>query len=116
MSVVVGLIVFFRDHRVVLFPEWLSQMGHFICDTQGHISFRSNLLEKWGKFKELPIPFHVGAEDLLKMLKLSDVDTLHYEVRYLRRYMDEKYLFKVVLSTHVGRSHAHMLKKSSKVP
>ncbi|KAH0433405.1 hypothetical protein IEQ34_027025 [Dendrobium chrysotoxum] len=74
------------------------------------------LQEKWGKLKELPIPLHIGAEDLLRILKLPDLDALHYEVRYLSRYVDEEYLFKVRLSTQAGRSHAQMLKKSARVP
>ncbi|KAH0466615.1 hypothetical protein IEQ34_003853 [Dendrobium chrysotoxum] len=110
-------------------------MGRLIGDTQDRISFRSkwldirtrdpskswimkndwNLLEKWGKLRELPISLHLGVEDLLKILKFSDIDTLHYEVRYLSRYIDEEYLFKVGLSTQAGRSHAQML-KSVKVP
>ncbi|KAH0463404.1 hypothetical protein IEQ34_007986 [Dendrobium chrysotoxum] len=44
--------------------------------------------------KDLPIPLHVGAEDTLKMLNLPDVDTLHYKVHYLSKYVEEKYLFK----------------------
>ncbi|KAH0451411.1 hypothetical protein IEQ34_018710 [Dendrobium chrysotoxum] len=74
------------------------------------------LQEKWGKLKELPVPLHIGAEDLLRILKLPDLDALHYEVRYLSRYVDEEYLFKVGLSTQAGRSHAQMLKKSARVP
>ncbi|KAH0449406.1 hypothetical protein IEQ34_020098 [Dendrobium chrysotoxum] len=51
------------------------------------------------------------------MLNLSpDVDTLQYEVSYLRKYVDEEYLFKVGLSTMVGRSHIHMLRKSPNIP
>ncbi|KAL0911258.1 hypothetical protein M5K25_019385 [Dendrobium thyrsiflorum] len=70
---------------------------------------------RWGKLKELPIPLHVGVEDLLKMLNLPDINTLHYEVCYLSRYVDDEYLFKVGLSIQAGRSHACMLKKSTKV-
>ncbi|KAH0454556.1 hypothetical protein IEQ34_016480 [Dendrobium chrysotoxum] len=99
MSIVMGLIMLFRDRGAVLSPEYLSQMGHLISDT---------------KLKELPVPLHFGAEDLLKVLKLPDINALHYEVRYLSRYIDEEYLFKVGLSTQVGRSHAQMLKKSAK--
>ncbi|KAL0919986.1 hypothetical protein M5K25_009082 [Dendrobium thyrsiflorum] len=80
-------------------------MGRLISDTQGRISFRA-----------YPIPLHVGEEDLLKILNLSDVDTLHYEVHYLSRYVDEEYLFKVGLYIQTGRSHARMLKKFAKVP
>ncbi|KAH0451048.1 hypothetical protein IEQ34_021740 [Dendrobium chrysotoxum] len=94
--------------------------------SRGHVSFRSKWLDvrtrdplngwikKWGKLKELLVPLHFGVEDLLKILKLPDIDTLHYEVHYLSRYIDEEYLFKVGLSTQAGRSHAQRLKKSAK--
>ncbi|KAH0463677.1 hypothetical protein IEQ34_008259 [Dendrobium chrysotoxum] len=141
MSIVMGLIVLFRDRGVVLSSECLSRMGRLFSDAQGCISFRSKWLdirtrdpskgwvsnffyvqndwglqEKWGKLKELPVPLHIGVEDLLRILKLPDLDALHYEVRYLSRYVDEEYLFKVGLSTQAGRSHAQMLKKSARVP
>ncbi|KAH0461513.1 hypothetical protein IEQ34_009088 [Dendrobium chrysotoxum] len=141
MSIVMGLIVLFRDRGVVPSSECLSRMGRLFSDAQGRISFRSKWLdirtrdpskgwisnffyvqndwglqEKWGKLKELPVPLHIGAEDLLRILKLPDLDALHYEVRYLSRYVDEEYLFKVGLSTQAGRSHAQMLKKSARVP
>ncbi|KAH0450326.1 hypothetical protein IEQ34_021018 [Dendrobium chrysotoxum] len=137
MSIIMGLIVLFRDRGAVLSPDCLARMGRLIGDTQGRISFRSkwldirtrdpskswisdffyvkndwNLLKKWGKLRELPISLHLGAEELLKILKFSNIGTLHYEVRYLSRYIDEEYLFKVGLSTQAGRSHAQMLKKS----
>ncbi|KAH0453355.1 hypothetical protein IEQ34_017679 [Dendrobium chrysotoxum] len=141
MSIVMGLIVLFRDRGVVLSSECISRMGRLFSDAQGRVSFRSKWLdirtrdpskgwisnffyvqndwglqEKWGKLKELPVPLHIGAEDLLRILKLPDLDALHYEVRYLSRYVDEEYLFKVGLSTQAGRSHAQMLKKSARVP
>ncbi|KAH0455126.1 hypothetical protein IEQ34_017050 [Dendrobium chrysotoxum] len=141
VSIVMGLIVLFRDRGVVLSSECLSRMGRLFSDAQGRISFRSKWLdirtrdpskgwisnffyvqndwglqEKWGKLKELPVPLHIGAEDLLRILKLPDLDALDYEVCYLSRYIDEEYLFKVGLSTQVGRSHAQMLKKSARVP
>ncbi|KAH0456857.1 hypothetical protein IEQ34_014764 [Dendrobium chrysotoxum] len=141
MSIVMGLIVLFRDRGVVLSSECLSRMGRLFSDAQGRISFRSKWLdirtrdpskcwinnffyvqndwglqEKWGKLKELHVPLHIGAEDLLRILKLPDLDALHFEVRYLSRYVDEEYLFKVGLSTQAGRSHTQMLKKSAKVP
>ncbi|KAH0451490.1 hypothetical protein IEQ34_018789 [Dendrobium chrysotoxum] len=94
MLIVMGLIVLFRDRGV---NDW-------------------GLQEKWGKLKELLVPLHIGAEDLLRILKLPDLDALHYEVRYLSRYVDEEYLFKVRLSTQAGRSHAQMLKKSARAP
>ncbi|KAH0450906.1 hypothetical protein IEQ34_021598 [Dendrobium chrysotoxum] len=140
MSIVMGLIVLFRDRRVILSVKCLTQMGHPFSDVHGRISFRSKWLdirtrdpskgwisdffyvqndwklqEKWGKLKELPVLLHIGAEDLLKILKLPDLDALHYEVHYLSRYINEDYLFKVGLSTQVGRSHAQMLKRSMKV-
>ncbi|KAH0452302.1 hypothetical protein IEQ34_019601 [Dendrobium chrysotoxum] len=90
MSIVMGLISLFRDREVVLSSECLSRMGCLFSDAQG--------------------------QDLLRILKLPDLDALHYEVRYLSRYIDEEYLFKVGLSTQAGRSHAQMLKKSVRVP
>ncbi|KAH0448818.1 hypothetical protein IEQ34_022618 [Dendrobium chrysotoxum] len=140
MSIVMGLIMLFRDRGVVLSSECLSRMGRLFSDAQGRISFRSKWLdirtrdpskgwisnffyvqndwglqEKWGKLKELPVPLHIGAEDLLRILKFPNLDALHYEVRYLSRYVDEEYLFTVGLSTQAGRSHAQMLKKSELV-
>ncbi|KAH0450557.1 hypothetical protein IEQ34_021249 [Dendrobium chrysotoxum] len=78
--------------------------GRLFSDAQGRISFKSKWLdihtrdpskgwinnffyvqndwglqEKWGKLKELPVPLHIGAEDLLRILKLPDLDALYYE-------------------------------------
>ncbi|KAH0457593.1 hypothetical protein IEQ34_012908 [Dendrobium chrysotoxum] len=108
MSIVMGLIVLFRDRGVVLSSECLSRMGRLFSDAQGRVSFRS----KWLDIRTRD----PSKEDLLRILKLPDLDALHYEVRYLSRYVDEEYLFKVGLSTQAGRSHAHMLKKSARVP
>ncbi|KAH0464914.1 hypothetical protein IEQ34_005017 [Dendrobium chrysotoxum] len=58
-----------------------------------------SLQEKWGTLKDLSILLYIGAEDLLKVLNLPDIDTLHYKVRYLSRYINEEFLFKVGLST-----------------
>ncbi|KAH0466321.1 hypothetical protein IEQ34_006424 [Dendrobium chrysotoxum] len=117
MSIVMGLIVLFRDRGVVLSSECLSRMGRLFSDANFfYVQNDWGLQEKWGKLKELHVPLHIGAEDLLRILKLPDLDALHYEVRYLSRYVDEEYLFKVRLSTQVGRSHAQMLKKSARVP
>ncbi|PKU68420.1 hypothetical protein MA16_Dca025910 [Dendrobium catenatum] len=140
MSIVMGLIVLFRDHGVVLYSECLSRMGRIFSDSQGRIFFKSkwldirtrdpskdwitdfffvqndwSLQEKWGKLKELPVPLYIGEKDLLKIMKLPDIDALCYEVHYLSRYIDEEYLFKMGLCTQAGRSHAQMLKKSVKV-
>ncbi|KAH0467452.1 hypothetical protein IEQ34_004690 [Dendrobium chrysotoxum] len=139
MSIIMGLILLFRDRGAVLSPDCLARMGRLIGDTQGRISFRSkwldirtrdpskswisdffyvkndwNLLEKWGKKRELPIPLHLGAEELLKILKFSDIDTLHYEVRYLSRYIDEEYIFKksaafkIIVEDHIQEAHNHI--------
>ncbi|KAH0455761.1 hypothetical protein IEQ34_015793 [Dendrobium chrysotoxum] len=139
MSIIMGLIVLFRDRGAVLSPDYLSRMGRLIGDTQGRISFRSNwldirtrdpskswmsdffyvkndwnLLEKWGKLRELLISLHLGAEELLKILKFSDIDTLHYEVRYLSRYIDEEYLFKksvsfkIIIEDHIQEARNHI--------
>ncbi|KAH0470104.1 hypothetical protein IEQ34_001662 [Dendrobium chrysotoxum] len=105
MSIIMGLIVLIRDRGAVLSPDCLSRMGRLIGDTQ----------EKWGKLRELPISLHLGAKELLKILKFFDIDTLHYEVHYLSRYINEEYLFKVGLSTQAGRSHTQMLKNEDNV-
>ncbi|KAH0451693.1 hypothetical protein IEQ34_018992 [Dendrobium chrysotoxum] len=139
MSIVMGLIVLFRDRGVVLSSECLSRMGRLFSDAQGRVSFRSKWLdirtrdpskgwisnffyvqndwglqEKWGKLKELPVPLHIGAEDLLRILKLPDLDALHYEVRYLSRYVDEEYLFKksyafkIIIEDHIQEARSHI--------
>ncbi|KAH0466318.1 hypothetical protein IEQ34_006421 [Dendrobium chrysotoxum] len=133
MSIVMGLIVLFRDRGVVLSSECLSRMGRLFSDAQGRISFRSKWLdirtrdpskgwisnffyvqndwglqEKWGKLKELPIPLHIGAEDLLRILKLPDLDALYYEVCYLSRYIDEEYLFKIIIEDHIQEARSHI--------
>ncbi|KAH0471133.1 hypothetical protein IEQ34_000856 [Dendrobium chrysotoxum] len=134
MLIVMGLIVLFRDRGVVLSSECLSRMGSLFSDVSKWLDIHTQdpskgwisnffyvqndwgLQEKWGKLKELPIPLHIGAEDLLRILKLPDLDPLHYEMRYLSRYIDEEYLFRVGLSTQAGRSHAQILKKFARVP
>ncbi|KAH0450985.1 hypothetical protein IEQ34_021677 [Dendrobium chrysotoxum] len=108
ISIVMGLIVLFRDRGVVLSSECLSRMGRLFSDAQGRISFRS----KWLDIRTRD----PSKEDLLRILKLPDLDALHYKVCYLSRYVDEEYLFKVGLSAQAGRSHAQMLKKSARVP
>ncbi|KAH0455450.1 hypothetical protein IEQ34_015482 [Dendrobium chrysotoxum] len=111
LSIIMGLVILFIDHGVVLSSECLSWMGRLTSDTQGCIFFRSKWLDirtldpskGWisdfffEKLKELPVPLHIGVKDLLKILRLPDIDTLHYEVRYLSRYIDEEYLFKVII-------------------
>ncbi|KAH0463371.1 hypothetical protein IEQ34_007953 [Dendrobium chrysotoxum] len=74
------------------------------------------LLEKWGKMRDLPAPLHVGEEDIMRLLKVPNVEHLLYEVHYLNKYIEEEFLFKVGLSFHPGRSNARMLKPTSKVP
>ncbi|KAH0465377.1 hypothetical protein IEQ34_005480 [Dendrobium chrysotoxum] len=123
MSIMMGLIVLFRDRgvgRISFRSKWLDIRTR--DPSKGWISnffYVQNdwvLQEKWGKLKELPVLLHIRAEDLLRILKLPDLDALHYEVRYLSRYIDEEYLFKIGLSTQAGRSHAQMLKKFARVP
>ncbi|KAH0460133.1 hypothetical protein IEQ34_010796 [Dendrobium chrysotoxum] len=137
MSIVMGLIVLFRDRGVVLSSECLSRMGRLFSNAQGRISFRSKWLdirtrdpskgwisnffyvqndwglqEKWGKLKELLVPLHIGAENLLRILKLPDLDALHYEVRYLSRYVDEEYLFK---NERIDRLHIELVEAQATI-
>ncbi|KAL0924039.1 hypothetical protein M5K25_004841 [Dendrobium thyrsiflorum] len=141
ISVTIGLIALFRDRGVVLTPECISRMGRFIIDAQGRVTFRSKwldirtrdplkswasafffvkndwgLIEKWGKLTDLPAPLNIGEEDIMRILKVPDIEHLLYEVRYLGRYIEEEFLFKVELSIHAGRSEEKMLKKSTKAP
>ncbi|KAH0467460.1 hypothetical protein IEQ34_004698 [Dendrobium chrysotoxum] len=120
MSVTVGLIALFRDRGAVLTPEHLSWMGRLTSDMQGRVTFRCKwldmrtrdptknwsssyffvrndwgLLEKWGKMRDLPAPLHVGEEDIMRLLKVPDVEHLLYEVRYLNKYIEEEFLFKI---------------------
>ncbi|KAH0450866.1 hypothetical protein IEQ34_021558 [Dendrobium chrysotoxum] len=106
MSIVIGLIVFFRDHGEVLTPEFFSHMGRFTCDIQSHrskswdsefffVKNNWNLIKKWGKLKELPVLLHIGEEDILGDLKILDVKNLLYEICYLSKYIEDDYLFKV---------------------
>ncbi|KAH0457758.1 hypothetical protein IEQ34_013073 [Dendrobium chrysotoxum] len=141
MSVTVGLIALFRNRGATLTPEHLSRMGRFTSDTHGRVTFRSKwldlrtrdppknwvnafffvrndwcMLEKWGKMKDLPSPLHVQEEDIMRILKVSDIEHLLFEVRHMSRYTEEEFLFKVGLSFHAGRSDAKMLKPTSKAP
>ncbi|KAH0457989.1 hypothetical protein IEQ34_013304 [Dendrobium chrysotoxum] len=74
------------------------------------------LIEKWVKMKDMPAPLYVGEEDIMRIIKVPDIKHLLYEVRYLNKYIEEEFLFRVGLSFHAGRSDARMLKPSSKVP
>ncbi|KAH0468210.1 hypothetical protein IEQ34_003243 [Dendrobium chrysotoxum] len=140
MSVTMGLIALFRDRGTVLTPEHLSRMGRLTSDMQGRVTFRCKwldmhtwdpaknwsssyffvrndwgLLEKWGKMRDLPAPLHIREEDIMRLLKVPDVEHFLYEVLYLNKYIQEEFLFKVGLSFHPGRSDARMLKPTSKV-
>ncbi|KAH0448074.1 hypothetical protein IEQ34_021874 [Dendrobium chrysotoxum] len=100
MSMIMGLVVLFRDRRVVLSSECLSWMGHLTSDTQGRISFRSTWLDIHTR--------DPSKEDLLKILKLPDIDALHYEVRYLSIYIDEEYLFKIFIKDQIQKARNHI--------
>ncbi|KAH0458118.1 hypothetical protein IEQ34_013433 [Dendrobium chrysotoxum] len=115
-------------------------MGRFTNDTYGRVTFRSKwldlrtrdplknwanafffvkndwgLLEKWGKMKDLPAPLHAQEEDIMRILKVPDIEHLLFEVRHMSRYIEEEFLFKVGLLFHTGRSDARTLKPTSKV-
>ncbi|KAL0914223.1 hypothetical protein M5K25_017736 [Dendrobium thyrsiflorum] len=84
------------------YPRSVKELGH--------------LIEKWGKLKDLPAPLHVGEEDIMRILKVPDIEHLLYEVRYLSKYIEEEFLSKIGLSFHTWRSEVRMLKISSKAP
>ncbi|KAH0434476.1 hypothetical protein IEQ34_026821 [Dendrobium chrysotoxum] len=73
-----------------------------------------NPKEKWRKLNDLLIPLIIGVEDILNMLNILDVDTLHNDVCYTGKYVEEEYLFKVELSTQTERSYAIIMKKYPK--
>ncbi|KAH0465476.1 hypothetical protein IEQ34_005579 [Dendrobium chrysotoxum] len=73
------------------------------------------LIKKWGRMKDLPVPLYVREEDILRILNIPDVKHLLFEVRYLTKYIEEEFLFKVGLLIKAGRLEAKMLKKSSKI-
>ncbi|PKU69851.1 hypothetical protein MA16_Dca017141 [Dendrobium catenatum] len=102
MSVTVGLIALFRDRGATMTPEHLSRMGRFT--------------KKWGKMKDLSSPLHVREEDIMRILKVPDLDHLLFEVLHMSKYTEEEFLFKVGLSFYAGRSDARMLKPTSRVP
>ncbi|KAH0452111.1 hypothetical protein IEQ34_019410 [Dendrobium chrysotoxum] len=143
ITIIVGLIVFFRERGASLTVEYLSKMCKFTSDSYGRISCRANkkwldfvtrdpsknwynsfffvknewgLPEKWDKLKELPNSLHVGEGDILRILNFSDTESLQQELRYISRCVMEECLFKVGLSIQAGRSHAIQLKKFEKTP
>ncbi|KAH0448589.1 hypothetical protein IEQ34_022389 [Dendrobium chrysotoxum] len=81
---------------------------------QGRVTFRCKWLEMrtrdptkswsssyffvrndWGLLeKDLPAPLHVREEDIMRLLKVPDVEYLLYEVRYLNKCIEEEFLFK----------------------
>ncbi|KAH0457539.1 hypothetical protein IEQ34_012854 [Dendrobium chrysotoxum] len=42
-------------------------------------------MEKWGKMRELHIPLHIGAEDIMKLHNVPDVEYLLYENQKIDR-------------------------------
>ncbi|PKU71962.1 hypothetical protein MA16_Dca007326 [Dendrobium catenatum] len=115
-------------------------MGRFTSDAQGRITFRSKwlvmrtrdpakswanafffvknewgLTEKRGRLRDLLVPLHVGEEDIKRFLKFPDIEHLLYDVRYMNKYTEEEFLFKVGMSVQAGRSDARMLKPTSKI-
>ncbi|PKU60275.1 hypothetical protein MA16_Dca027858 [Dendrobium catenatum] len=141
MSVAMGLIALFRDRGATMTPEHLSRMGKLTSDTSGRVTFRSKwldvrtrdpsknwvnvfffvkndwgLIEKWGKMRDLPSPLHVSEEDIMRILKVFDLEHLLFEVRHMSKYTKEEFLFKVGISFHTGRSDARKLKPTSRIP
>ncbi|KAH0457247.1 hypothetical protein IEQ34_015154 [Dendrobium chrysotoxum] len=141
ITIIVGLIVFFRERGATLTVEYLSKMCKFTSDSYGRISCRANkkwldfvtrdpsknwynsfffiknewgLPEKWDKLKELPSSLHVGEGDILRILNFSDTESLQQELRYISRCVTEECLFKVGLSIQAHaeiNQHKETLKK-----
>ncbi|KAH0454065.1 hypothetical protein IEQ34_018389 [Dendrobium chrysotoxum] len=66
--------------------------------------------------KDLSAPLYVQEEDIMRILKVPDIEHLLFEVRHMSRYIEKEFLFKVGLSFHAGRFDARTLKPTYKVP
>ncbi|KAH0458379.1 hypothetical protein IEQ34_013694 [Dendrobium chrysotoxum] len=125
ITIIVGLIVFFRESGATSTVEYLSKMCKFTSDSYGRISCRANknwldfnewgLPKKWDKLKELPSSLHVGEKDILRILIFSETESLQQELCYISQCVAEECLFKVGLSIQAGRSNATQLKNFEKV-
>ncbi|KAH0464835.1 hypothetical protein IEQ34_004938 [Dendrobium chrysotoxum] len=73
------------------------------------------LTEKWGRMKDLPVPLYIEEEDIRRILNIPNVEHLLFKIHYLTKYIEEEFLFKVMLLIQARKSEAKMLKKSSKV-
>ncbi|KAH0458856.1 hypothetical protein IEQ34_011670 [Dendrobium chrysotoxum] len=127
MSVTVGFIALFRDRGATLTPKHISQMCRFTSDTHGRnwanaFFFVKNdwgLLEKWEKLKDLPAPLYVQEEDIMRILKVPDIEHLLFEVCHMSRYIEEEFLFKAskekiaLLEARDKRSHTLIAEKEA---
>ncbi|KAH0461871.1 hypothetical protein IEQ34_009446 [Dendrobium chrysotoxum] len=52
---------------------------------------------------------------MIKIFNVHDAEHHLYEIRYLNKYIEEEFLFKVGLFIQAGRFNAMMLKKSTKM-
>ncbi|KAH0461021.1 hypothetical protein IEQ34_008596 [Dendrobium chrysotoxum] len=129
----VALLMFhFPNDVVTAVPKWSDRAGLpppgylTVCEISLLVGLRfpppielikiSGLIEKWGKMRDLPAPLHVREEDIMRILKIPNFEYLLYGVRYLNKYIEEEFMFRVGLSFHAGRSDALILKPSSKIP
>ncbi|KAH0452621.1 hypothetical protein IEQ34_019920 [Dendrobium chrysotoxum] len=60
--------------------------------------------------KDLPAPLHVEVENITRILNIPDIKHLLYEVRYLNKYIEKEFLFRIGLSFYAGRSDASVEK------
>ncbi|KAH0459415.1 hypothetical protein IEQ34_012229 [Dendrobium chrysotoxum] len=51
-------------------PDWLKSWAH---------AFFYGLIEKWMRMKDLPVPLHVGEEDILRIHNIPDIEHLLFE-------------------------------------
>ncbi|KAH0456105.1 hypothetical protein IEQ34_014012 [Dendrobium chrysotoxum] len=129
ITIIVGLMVFFRECGEILTLEHLCKMYKFTKNSQGQLLdfltcnpsknqsssffFVKNewgLLKGWGKLKVLlnsPYPVEKGT---FKTLNFPDAESLQQELCYIGQYVIEEKLFKV------GRSPIVQLKKYRKIP
>ncbi|KAH0465362.1 hypothetical protein IEQ34_005465 [Dendrobium chrysotoxum] len=48
--------------------------------------------------KNLPAPLHVREEDIMRLLKVPNVEHLLYEICYLNKYIEEEFMFKAMIT------------------
>ncbi|KAH0450840.1 hypothetical protein IEQ34_021532 [Dendrobium chrysotoxum] len=62
---------------------------------------------------DLPAPLHVGEGDIMRILKVPDIEHFLFKVRHISRYIEEEFLFKsiafkTIIHDHVQEARDHI--------